>query len=309
MRSHRLICIDLLIAVLAIASLPCAAQNPNEVHVQPRSKPEAPKTPDPSLKTHTKPIVSNVDVVLVPVTVTDPLTRIVTGLERQNFRIFEDGKPQEIEYFYSQDAPISVGVIFDNSGSMGRAINTSREAVIEFMKTSNPEDEFFLITFADKPVMMGDFTDKPEEIQGKLLYTMPRGLTALWDAVYLGISKMRSAKYPKRALLVISDGGENHSRYTDREMRRVVRESDVQIYGIAIPGADYGPWGMAGISDATGGGALSWGRPIRSPTRPPRSPSSCATNTCSGTGQKSSCTTGSSGRSGSSCSHREACRR
>jgi Ca-activated chloride channel homolog len=253
MRSHRPICIDLLIAVLAIASLPCAAQNPNEVHVQPRSKPEAPKTPDPSLKTHTKPIVSNVDVVLVPVTVIDPLTRIVTGLERQNFRIFEDGKPQEIEYFYSQDAPISVGVIFDNSGSMDRAINTSREAVIEFMKTSNPEDEFFLITFADKPVMMGDFTDKPEEIQGKLLYTMPRGLTALWDAVYLGISKMRSAKYPKRALLVISDGGENHSRYTDREMRRVVRESDVQIYGIAIPGADYGPWGMAGISDATGG--------------------------------------------------------
>jgi Ca-activated chloride channel family protein len=197
--------------------------------------------------------VSNVDVVLVPVTVTDPLTRIVTGLERQNFRIFEDDKPQEIEYFYSQDAPISVGVIFDNSGSMDRAINISREAVIEFMKTSNPEDEFFLVTFADKPVMMGDFTDKPEEIQGKLVYTMPSGLTALWDAVYLGISKMRAAKYPKKALLVISDGGENHSRYSQRQLARAVRESDVQIYGIAIPGADYGPGGMQGITDYTGG--------------------------------------------------------
>ncbi len=242
-------------ASFMIAAVCCvaSAQNPNDVHVQPRSKPEAPKTSDPSLKTHTKPIVSNVDVVLVPVTVTDPLTRIVTGLERQNFRIFEDDKPQEIEYFYTKDAPISVGVIFDNSGSLSSAINISREAVIEFMKTSNPEDEFFLITFADKPVMMGEFTDKLEEIQGKLVYTVPRGLTALWDAVYLGISKIRSAKYPKRALLVISDGGENRSRYTYKEMQRVVRESDVQIYGIAIPGADYGPWGMAGISDATGG--------------------------------------------------------
>ena len=240
--------------LLAMAVLPCVAQNP-DVHVEPRPKAELKPLPqsNPGLKTHTKPFVSNVDVVLVPVTVTDPLTRIVTGLEKQHFRILDDDKPQDIEYFYNQDAPISVGIIFDNSGSMSSAINISREAVIEFMKTSNPDDEFFLIAFADKPKLMGDFTDSPEDIQGKLVYTMPAGQTALWDAVYMGISKMRTAKYPKKALLVISDGGENHSRYTAKELERVVREADVQIYGMAIPGADYGPGGMHAVTDYTGG--------------------------------------------------------
>lgn len=253
MRRFRAVTVTVLIAAVCGLAL---AQNANDVHVQPRSKPEQkplPQSSDSALKTHTKPFVSNVDVVLVPVTVTDPLTRIVTGLERQNFRLLDNDKPQEIEYFYSQDTPISVGIIFDNSGSMSSAINDSREAVIEFMRKSNPDDEFFLITFSDKPKMMGDFTDNPDEIQGKLVYTMPEGMTALWDAVYLGLSKMRSAKYTKKALLVISDGGENRSRYSHKEIERVVRESDVQIYGIAIHGADYGPWGMASISDSTGG--------------------------------------------------------
>ncbi len=241
-----------LLAFVALALVPCAAQDINDVHVKPR---EAPKqnSGDSTLKTHTKPFVSNVDLVLVPVTVTDTATRIITGLERSNFVVTEDNRPQEIQYFYTQDAPISVGIIFDSSGSMGTAINSSREAVQEFMKTSNPEDEFFLITFADKPMIMGDFTDKPEEIEGKLVYPVPRGLTALWDAVYLGLKKMKSSKYQKKALLVISDGGENHSRYTLKEMQEVVRESDVQIYGVAIPGADYGPWGMTSLSNATGG--------------------------------------------------------
>jgi Ca-activated chloride channel family protein len=97
------------------------------------------------------------------------------------------------------------------------------------------------------------FTDKPEEIQGSLLFTVSKGRTALWDAIYLGCTRMKSARYQKRVLLVISDGGENHSRYTYSEIRDVVRESDVQIYGVAVPGADYGPWGMADISRATGG--------------------------------------------------------
>ncbi len=238
----------LLLAVLALAG---AAQDPN-VHVQPRSRPQS-ATPDPALKTRTKPFVSNVDLVLVPVTVTDSLTRIITGLERSNFLVFEDDRPQRIEYFYTQDTPISVGIIFDRSASMGRAINASREAVTEFMKASNPEDEFFLITFAEQPTMMGGFTDKPEEIEGKLVYTVPHGWTGLWDAVYLGLTKMTSAKHPKKVLLVISDGGENHSRYTASELRQVVRESDVQIYGVAIPGADYSPDELRGISSASGG--------------------------------------------------------
>ncbi len=241
---------------MILALVPCEAQDPADVHIQPRSKADQQKPSpgsDPALRTYTKPFVSNVDVVLVPVTVTDPLTRIITGLERSNFLLFEDNQPQQIQYFYTQDTPISVGIIFDESGSIGRAINASREAVTAFMKASNPEDEFFLIAFADKPMMMGDFTDKPEEIEGKLVYTVPRGWTALWDAVSLGLNKLRLAKHSKKVLLVLSDGGENQSRYTSKELLRVVQESDVQIYGIAVPGADYSPGGMAGISHASGG--------------------------------------------------------
>lgn len=254
MSSH---CISIrLIAIIALAVLACAAQEPNDIHVQPRSKPAdkpLPQRSDSALTTHTKPFVSNVDVVLVPVTVMDPLTRIVTGLERHNFQILEDNKPQQIEYFYSQDAPISVGIILDTSGSIGDAINDSREAVVQFMKKSNPDDEYFLISFANKPKLMGDFTENPDEIQGKLVYTVTSGLTGLWDAVYLGLSKMRSAKYERKALLVISDGGENNSRYTYQQMLRFLREADVQLYGIGVFGADYGPQGMIGLSESTGG--------------------------------------------------------
>ncbi len=249
-------------ALFTLAVLPCAAQNTDEVHVTPRTKPQAqqpvkpPAGADPSLKTYSKPFVSNVDVVLVPVTVMDTATRIVTGLQQSNFQVLEDGKPQKIEYFYTQDAPLSLGIIFDQSGSMGQAVNTSRDAIKEFMKASNPDDEFFLIMFSDKPQLMGDFTNSPEDIDGKLVYTVPRGLTALWDAVYLGLSKMKTAKYPKRVLMIFSDGGENHSRYSGKELLRVVREADVQIYGVAIPGADYGPGGMEAVSNASGGRAF-----------------------------------------------------
>ncbi|MGH9524218.1 MAG: VWA domain-containing protein [Terriglobales bacterium] len=236
---------------VAVLSAFCAAQNINDVHVRPPAPGTAPAAD--AKQTHLKPFVSNVDVVLVPVTVTDTATRIVTGLQRSHFLVLEDGKPQTIEYFYTQDAPISMGIIFDMSGSMGDAVNTSRDAVKEFMQASNPDDEFFLITFADKPNYVGNFTDRPEDIAGELVYTHSHGLTALWDSVYLGLSKMRAAKNAKRVLMVFSDGGENHSRYSAKELLRLVREADVQIYGVAIPCQDYGPGGMAAISGATGG--------------------------------------------------------
>lgn len=238
------------VIVVALALLPCAAQTPGDVHIQPRT--DAPVT-EPELKTHTKPFVANVNVVLVPLTVSDEMGRLVTGLDRSNFKLFEDGRAQHIEYFYMQDTPISVGIIFDTSGSLGDALSQSRVAVNEFMQASNPNDEFLLITFSDKPSLEAAFTDKPEDIQGSLLFTVSKGRTALWDAIYLGCTKMKSAKYQKRVLLVVSDGGENHSRYTYNEIKEVIRESDVQIYGVAVPGADYGPWGMADISRSTGG--------------------------------------------------------
>jgi Ca-activated chloride channel family protein len=237
-------------ALVATASV---AQDINDVHVQPPASEKRHTNAADTLETHTKPFVSNVDVVLVPVTVTDEATRIVTGLEPPHFILLEDGKPQTINYFYTQDAPISVGIIFDESGSMRSAMGISRDAVAEFMKASNPEDEFFLIAFADKPRLVSDFTNRPEDIDATLLSESSRGRTALWDAVYLGLNKMTQAKNAKRVLMVFSDGGENHSRYTEKELLRFVREADVQVFGISIPGADYGPGSMEGVSNATGG--------------------------------------------------------
>ena len=251
LRLVRFLCVFLLVAHVAWS------QQDDAAHIQPRpSVPSANASPDakPGLKDARLPrFISNVNLVLVPVTVTDPATRIVTGLQKQNFQVFEDDVPQEVEYFYTQDAPISVGVIFDTSSSMAHAVNLSREAVVAFMKTSNPDDEFFLISFSDKAKLMQNFTEDDAVIRNELVYTVPKGDTALLDAIYLGMSKMRSAKHPRKALLIISDGGDNHSRYTQSEIRNVVREADVQVYAIGIAGADYAPGVLQAITEGTGG--------------------------------------------------------
>jgi Ca-activated chloride channel family protein len=215
---------------------------------------------DPSLRTHTKPIRVDVDLVLVPVTITDPMNRLVTGLEKDNFVLLDNGEKQAIQHFSSEDAPISLGVIFDMSGSMSNKIEKSREAVVEFFKTANPEDEFFLIGFNDKPTLISDFTDSVEQIQAQLVYLVPKGRTALLDAIYLGIAKMRQGKHQKKALLIISDGGDNRSRYTENEIKSMVKEADVQIYAIGLfdsnPRSDeerLGPQLLAEVTDVTGG--------------------------------------------------------
>src|SRR5258708_9383595 len=175
-----------------------------------------------------------VDLVLVNVTVTDDWNRIVTGLEKENFAVMEGNEIQMVKHFSSEDAPISLGVIFDMSGSMSDKIEKASDAVIEFFKTANPQDEFFMVVFSDRPKLLADFTKSIEDIQGKLVYTLPQGRTALIDAVYMGVSKMKDARNSKKALLVISDGGDNHSRYTENEIKSMVKEADVQIYSIGI---------------------------------------------------------------------------
>jgi len=174
------------------------------------------------------------NLVLIPVTVTDPMNRFVTGLERENFKIFEDKKEQTISQFSSEDAPLSVGVIFDCSGSMGHKLEKSRLAVAQFFKTANPDDEFFLVQFHDSAELVQPFTRNLEEIQNRLTFTQSKGRTALLDAVYLGLHEMKKARNPRKALLIISDGGDNNSRYTEGEIRNLVKEADVQIYGIGI---------------------------------------------------------------------------
>jgi Ca-activated chloride channel family protein len=210
----------------------------------------------------------DVDLVLVPVTITDPMNRLVTGLDKDNFSVFEGKDQQEIKHFSSEDAPVSLGVIFDMSGSMSSKIERAREAVVEFFKTANPQDEFFMITFADKPEEISDFTQSVEDIQGKLIYTVPKGRTALLDAIYLGVSKMRQAKYPKKSLLIISDGGDNHSRYTEGEIKSLVKEADVLIYAIGIydrymptPEEQMGPALLTDVTELTGGRAFTIDNP------------------------------------------------
>ena len=243
----------------------------DDVHINPNLQP-APLPSngvvDASLRTHTKPIKVDVNLVLVPVTITDPMNRLVTGLDKENFSIFEGKESQEIRHFSSEDAPVSLGVVFDMSGSMSSKIERAREAVIEFFKTANPQDEFFMITFADKPEQIADFTTSVDDIQGKLVYTVPKGRTALLDAIYLGVSKMRQAKYQKRALLIISDGGDNHSRYTEGEIKSVVKEADVLIYAIGVydhyfPTTEerLGPQLLSDVTQLTGGRSFTIDNP------------------------------------------------
>ena len=248
--------------ICCLASMSLAQTAIDDVHLTPRIEPPkagAADYIDPSLKTHTKPLKVDVSLVLVPVTITDPMNRLVTGLDKENFQLFEGKDAQEIRHFSSEDAPVSIGVIFDMSGSMASKIERAREAVVEFFKTANPQDEFFMVTFADKPQEVSDFTSSVEDIQGKLVYTVPKGRTALLDAIYLGVSKMRQAKYQKKAILIISDGGDNHSRYTEGEIKSMVKEADVLIYAIGIydhymatPEEALGPSLLGDIADLTG---------------------------------------------------------
>ena len=172
--------------------------------------------------------------VLIPVTVTDPMNRFVTGLEKDHFRLQEDNVDQTISHFASEDAPLSVGIVFDTSGSMGAKLQKSRQAVAQFCKTANPQDEFFLVQFNSSPELTVAFTTDPEEIQNRITFSQSRGRTALLDAVYLALHEMKKSKNPRKALLVISDGGDNSSRYTEGEIKNLVREADVQVFGIGI---------------------------------------------------------------------------
>jgi len=247
----------------------------NDVHIQPREveKPkEAPK-PDPisattSLSARVRPLKVDVDLVLVPVTITDPMNRLVTGLDKDNFQLYEGNASQEIRTFSAEDAPVSLGVIFDSSGSMSTKMDRAKEAVIEFFKTANPQDEFFMITFNDEPDEITDFTNSVDDIQNRLVFAVPRKRTALLDAIYMGISKMRHAKYPKKALLIISDGGDNHSRYTENEIKSLVKEADVMIYAIGIydryasaTEERLGPQLLSDITELTGGRAFTIDNP------------------------------------------------
>jgi Ca-activated chloride channel family protein len=269
----------LILFALACIGVPAFGQTDvNDVHVAPRAVEKPPDPPQPAkpdllasttgMTAHVRPLKVDVDLVLVPVTITDPMNRLVTGLDKENFQLFEGNATQEIRTFSSEDAPVSLGVIFDSSGSMSSKMDRAKDAVMEFFKTANPQDEFFMITFSDEPEEVSDFTSSVDEIQNKLVFAVPRRRTALLDAIYMGVSKMRQAKYPKKALLIISDGGDNHSRYTEGEIRSLVKEADVMIYAIGIYDRyasaveeRLGPQLLSDITELTGGRAFTIDNP------------------------------------------------
>ena len=232
------------------------------VHIVPRSAaPEpSPDQPAPVTGTTEKPFRTETNLVLVPTTVTDSMDRLVTGLDKQNFTVYQDHQKEPLQAIWSQDTPISVGIIFDISGSMDDKMLKAREAIRTFLDTANPQDEFFLITFSDRPRLASGFSRHVKPLEGQLMFAQPHGLTALLDAIYLGLSTMKAAHYNRRALLIISDGGDNHSRYTENEVKSLVEEADVQIFSIGIfdayaatPEEQYGPQLLSDITQVTGG--------------------------------------------------------
>lgn len=228
-----------LAAYLLFLPCTCVAQSDplNEAHVVPRHSPDQltrPGSGDAPLSATLKPFQANADLVLVPVTVTDSFSRPVLDLPRQEFTLYEDSVEQPIRYFSREDAPISIALVLDYSDSMKNKIEYEREAVREFFTYANPEDEYFIVTVSSKPRLIASSAQSIGTIEERLASTKPQGGTALYDAVYLGISKLRTAHYQRRALVIVSDGGDNRSRYSLKETRRVIEEANVLTYGIGI---------------------------------------------------------------------------
>lgn len=201
----------------------------------------------------------HVDTVFVKLVVTDPWNRNVSGLQKDDFIVYEDNVQQSIIHFSQQSAPVSVGFIFDTSASMvqNRSLHISKNWFTQLVRSGdpNPEDEYFLITFNQKINLVQAFSNDKEELQYNLAMQKPGGWTALYDAIYRGIDKVKEGKNEKKALILISDGGENRSRYNFGEVRDLAMESGVQIYAIGVDPSGYST--LKKIADVTGGRAFN----------------------------------------------------
>src|SRR5579872_1149707 len=219
------------IVVAGLSVLLPLAFRGQDVNITPRPKP----TPKEEEQRRAD-IRVNSNLVLIPVTVNDPLNRPVSGLEKENFRIFDEKIPQPIATFAMDDEPIAAGLVFDTSGSMGEKLRRSRMAAAMFFKIADPEDEFFLVEFDSQPRLVVPLTQDTGKIESQLTFSRSHGSTALLDAIYMALQEMRKSKKNKKALLVISDGGDNNSRYTVKEVNNLISESDVLIYAIGVFG-------------------------------------------------------------------------
>lgn len=210
---------------------------------------------------------AHTDLVLIPVTVTDTLNRFVLGLQQQDFQLFEDDVEQGLTLFSDEDAPLSIGVLFDESGSMSDKLRTSRDAAAQLLNTLDKADEAFLVEFADLAKVSIGFTGQAQEIQTALKNAQAGGLTAMLDAIDTGLLEMKKARNSRKAIVIVSDGGDNRSHYTAAQIESLVREADVQIYAMGVfepvfsfgvtPEEISGPRLLSEISAQTGGRAFA----------------------------------------------------
>jgi len=249
---------SLLLFLATLAFTPfLESQSDGPLHPNPNGK----SVETASADTWPKPLRVDVNVVLVPVVVTDAMNHPVAGLEKQNFAVFDNDEEREIQYFSIEDSPISVGLLLDLSGSMANKVDAERSAVSEFFKNANTQDDYFVVTFSTHPEMLTDVTQSIGTIESKLAGATPKGSTAMLDAISLAMARMHSAKYKRRALLIVSDGGDNNSHHKYREIKSLVRDSDVQVYAIGLFDTAFfktfeefmGKKWLSDITDATGG--------------------------------------------------------
>ena len=260
------------VAVMMNLSILSAQIAIDEAHIQPRARAAKSDFPGALAQGATGIIRKSVELVLVPVTVMDESNRIITGLERENFQLYEGKQAQPIKHFWKEDVPVSVGIILDVSSSMDTKIERARDAVVALLTASNPQDEFFLMTFADRPTLVQGFTPNVDDIRGQLLFTKPKGCTSLIDAIVMAITQMRNARYQRRALVIISDGGDNRSRSTEKEVKSLIKEEDVLVYSIGVFDREFrtreerlGPELLATISGVTGASAYTLDNPMHLP--------------------------------------------
>lgn len=246
MKSRRLS--RILLGAITLCALALSAQAQNKNPAPSETPPIDDKRPD----------IVNTDLVKLNITVTDLYGRFVSGLKKNAFTIFDESQEQKIEFFSDEDAPVSVGIIFDVSGSMsGEKIQKARQALSKFIGTSHPMDEYFLIAFNKRAQLLLDRTRNGEAVLDKLQMVQPKENTALYDAVYLGVDRVTRGAHQKRALIIISDGQDNNSRYTFNDVRRQLKESDVSVYAIGILGGSdmgsrEGVTGQAYLEELTG---------------------------------------------------------
>jgi Ca-activated chloride channel family protein len=190
----------------------------------------------------------DIDLVLFNVTVTDGGNRLVTDLRAENFQLFEDRVEQKIRYFSTEAAPISLGIVFDMSHSMNKKIDFAREAAARFLESGTPDDEYFLVEFSSRAKVAHGFTSDISRLRDRLAFRPAEGSTALYDGIYLGLTELKQGQNPKKALLLITDGEDNHSRYSRGDIREFVREADAQIFAI-----DLGRALLGDLTEMTGG--------------------------------------------------------